>query len=124
MRQGRVLAAQFARRACLRVERQQRAAAKAVVRLMAERPQPIARPWGLRFYRAGVLLALVWLVHAQSRWLEAQRGAGISLRQAQRFFPKADRVQLRDPDRGLHVVLDARGNSIGALLKTSPFTDQ
>jgi thiamine biosynthesis lipoprotein ApbE len=77
----------------------------------------------LRLYRAGVLLVLVVLVHQQARWLEAQRGSSISLRLARKFFPAANRVQLRDAERGLHFVTDARGDTIGCLLTTSPQTD-
>ncbi|HEU0011439.1 MAG TPA: FMN-binding protein, partial [Verrucomicrobiae bacterium] len=77
----------------------------------------------VRFYRAGVLIAIMALVHQQARWVEAQRGPFISLQVARRFFPTANRVQLRDADRGLHYVTDARDDTIGCLLTTSPFTD-
>jgi thiamine biosynthesis lipoprotein ApbE/Na+-translocating ferredoxin:NAD+ oxidoreductase RnfG subunit len=80
-------------------------------------------PLVMRLYRAAVLLVLVVLVHQQARWLEAHRGAAISLRQARKFFPAANRIQLRDPERGLHFVTDARGDTIGCLLTTSPQTD-
>src|SRR5881397_2681456 len=80
-------------------------------------------PLLLRLYRAGVLLVIVVLVHQQARWREAQRGSSISLRQARKFFPAADRVRLRDAERGLHFVTDARGDTIGCLLTTSPQTD-
>ena len=43
----------------------------------------------------------------------ARRGPSISLRAARKFFPKANRIQLRDPERGLHFVTDARGDTIG-----------
>jgi len=79
-------------------------------------------PLLLRAYRAGVLLSLIVLAHEQARWLEAQRDASISLRLARQFFPAANRVQLRD-ERGLHFVTDARGDTIGCLLTTSPETD-
>src|SRR5439155_26145479 len=77
----------------------------------------------LRLYRAGVLVVVVVLVHQQARWREAQRGSSVSLRQARKFFPAANRVQLRDAERGLHFVTDARGDTIGCLLTTSPQTD-
>jgi NosR/NirI family transcriptional regulator, nitrous oxide reductase regulator len=80
-------------------------------------------PMLLRLCRAGVVVILVFLVHQQARWLDAQRGASLSLRQARKFFSKANRVQLRDTERGLHFVTDARGDTIGCLLTTSPFTD-
>src|SRR6266496_642662 len=80
-------------------------------------------PLLLRVYRAAVLLSLIVLAHQQARWLQAQRGAFISLRLARQFFPAANRVQLRDAERGLHFVTDARGDTIGCLLTTSPQTD-
>src|SRR5216117_2922451 len=80
-------------------------------------------PLLLRLYRAGVLLAIVVLVHQQARWRDAQRGSAISIRQARKFFPTANQVQLRDAERGLHFVTDARGDTIGCLLATSPQTD-
>ena len=81
------------------------------------------RPTALRLYRAAIVIALIWLVHVQARWLDAQRSHRISLAQARKIFPGANRVQLRDPERGLHYVTDARGNTLGLLLTTSPQTD-
>jgi len=86
-------------------------------------PRVLKLPLLLRVYRAGVLLVIVVLVHQQARWRDAQRGSSISLRQARTFFPAANRVQLRDAERGLHFVTDARGDTIGCLLTTSPQTD-
>src|SRR3989442_3468617 len=80
-------------------------------------------PLLLRVYRAGVLLVIVALVHQQARWRDAQRGSSISLRQARKFFPAGNRVQLRDAERGLHFVTHARGDTIGCLLTSSPQTD-
>jgi thiamine biosynthesis lipoprotein ApbE/Na+-translocating ferredoxin:NAD+ oxidoreductase RnfG subunit len=80
-------------------------------------------PWLLRFYRAGVLLVTVAVVHQQSRWLEVQRAPSISIRLARKFFPAANRLLLRDADRGLYFVTDARNDTIGCLLTTSPQTD-
>src|SRR6266542_4137107 len=80
-------------------------------------------PLLLRVYRAGVMLVIVILVHQQARWRDTQRGSSISLRQARTFFPAANRVQLRDAERGLHFVTDTRGDTIGCLLTTSPQTD-
>jgi len=80
-------------------------------------------PLFLRLYRAVVLLTIVVLIHQQARWFEAQRSPSISLRVARKFFPTANRVQLRDAERGLHLVADARGETVGCLLTTSPHTD-
>src|ERR1051325_5128518 len=87
-------------------------------------PRMLNRQLFLRLYRGGVLLVIVVLIHQQARWQEAQRGSAISLRQARKFFPAANRIQLRDPERGLHFVTDARGYTLGCLLTTSPQTDQ
>src|SRR5207247_10478176 len=86
-------------------------------------PRVMKLPLLLRVYRAGVLLVIVALLAQQARWRNAQRGSSISLRQARKFFPAANRVQLRDAERGLHFVTDARGDTIGCLLTTSPQTD-
>ena len=80
-------------------------------------------PHLLRLYRAGVLVAIVSLIHFQTRWLEAQRGPIISVRVARKYFSTANRVQLRDAERGLHYVVDSRGEILGLLLTTSPQTD-
>ena len=77
----------------------------------------------LRLYRAAVFLAIVILIHQQARWFEAQREPAISVRVARKYFPAANRVQLRDVDRGLYYVTDSRGDTMGCLLRTSPQTD-
>lgn len=78
----------------------------------------------LRLYRAGVLVSIAFLLHDQAGWLEGRRGGSMSIRQARRFFPGANRVELRDPGRGLYYVTDARGDTLGCLLTTAPFTDR
>ncbi len=78
----------------------------------------------LRACRAGILLAALLLIHQQAEWRESRQPSSLSLGLAQKFFPAADRVQLRDPDRGVHIVLNARGEPIGALMKTLPFTEE
>ena len=82
-----------------------------------------ANSWLLRAFRAGVLIVIAALVHEQARWFEAQRKPAISLRTARKFFAGANRIQLRDPGQGLHYITDSRGDTIGCLLTTSPFTD-
>src|SRR5690242_12516830 len=79
--------------------------------------------WLLRFYRAGVLLVTVAVVHQQSRRLEVRRAPPHASLLARKFFPAANRVQLRDADRGLYFVTDARNDTIGCLLTTSPQAD-
>jgi NosR/NirI family transcriptional regulator, nitrous oxide reductase regulator len=75
----------------------------------------------LSAYRVGVLIIVVLLLNNQARWFEAQRNSAISVRQARKFFPTANRLEPRE--RGLYFVTDARGATIGCLLTTSPETD-
>ena len=74
-------------------------------------------------YRLAVLGLIILLVHQQARWFDAQRDEGISVKQARKFFPTANRLELRDSNRGLYYVTDARGATVGCLLMTSPRTD-
>jgi NosR/NirI family transcriptional regulator, nitrous oxide reductase regulator len=83
----------------------------------------LTRPVLLRVYRAGLLLILALLVHFQTQWRETRHDPALSIRQAREFFPAATRLKLRDPERGLHYVFDARGETLGVLLTTSPHTD-
>jgi NosR/NirI family nitrous oxide reductase transcriptional regulator len=83
----------------------------------------LAKTWLLRAFRAGMVVLVAVLVQEQARWFEAQRKPAISLRTARNYFSGANRVQLRDVERGLHYVTDTRGDTIGCLLTTSPFTD-
>lgn len=77
----------------------------------------------LRIYRAGVLLAFVVLIHQQADWLANQKPPEVSLRQAGRFFPDARSLDVPDPERGLHVVADPLGKTLGGLMTTAPWTD-
>lgn len=77
----------------------------------------------MRAFRAVVLIAAAALLFSQANWWEKQRGSGISLKKARQFFPGAVRLQLRDPERGLYYAVDARGDTVGCLLLTSPQTD-
>jgi thiamine biosynthesis lipoprotein ApbE/Na+-translocating ferredoxin:NAD+ oxidoreductase RnfG subunit len=83
----------------------------------------LTAPSLLRVYRAAVLIAIAVLIHQQAEWFESQRATPISVRVARKYFPSANRVQLRDVDRGLYFVTDSRGDTIGCLLRTSPQTD-
>ena len=60
---------------------------------------PRLRSTLLCFYRAGVLVAIALMLHSQARWFDAQRAPAISVKHAKKYFPKANRVQLRDPER-------------------------
>jgi thiamine biosynthesis lipoprotein ApbE/Na+-translocating ferredoxin:NAD+ oxidoreductase RnfG subunit len=77
----------------------------------------------LPLYRALVLVGLVVLIHEQARWIENQAAPAVSLRQAGRFFPEARRIEMRDAKRGLYLVTDSLGETLGGLLVTSPWTD-
>src|SRR6187402_637182 len=83
----------------------------------------LTTPLLLRAYRAAVLVAIGVLIHQQAGWFEMQRGTDISIRVARKYFPAANRVQLRDVERGLYFVTDSRGDTIGCLLRTSPQAD-
>ena len=78
----------------------------------------------VRVYRAAVLAAIVALIWWQSEWLDARRSAHIGLEQARRYFPSTQRVDLRDVANGIHYAVDSSGELLGALLTTSPHTDQ
>ncbi len=80
-------------------------------------------PLLLRLYRAGLVGLVLLLIHQQSRWFEARHPSSVSLRQARKFFPAANRIQLRDPERGFYFVTDARNDVVGCMLTTSPQTD-
>jgi len=80
-------------------------------------------PLLLRCYRAGVLLLVIVLVHQQARWLAGPTQRLHFLATGAQVFPSANRVQLRDPERGWYFVTDSRGDVIGCLLTTSPQTD-
>ena len=82
------------------------------------------RAWWLRLYRAGVVVAVAVMVHQQAAWLDAQRSPAVSLRQARKYFRSAIRLELRDVERGLYFATDSRGETVGSLLTTSPFSDQ
>ncbi|MFO1501855.1 MAG: FMN-binding protein [Verrucomicrobiota bacterium] len=82
-----------------------------------------ARTVWLRLYRGVILLLVLWLIRQQAHWLDQQLVSPVTLRQARKFLPTAERMQCRDPVRGLYSALNARGDAVGVLLTTSPFTD-
>lgn len=77
----------------------------------------------LRLYRLGVLAVIVVLIHQQAGWIADQRAPVISLREAGRFFPEARRIDTPDPERGLHVIMDPLGETLGGMMTTAPWTD-
>jgi NosR/NirI family nitrous oxide reductase transcriptional regulator len=91
--------------------------------------RPAAKPLtpGLRFaissYRAGVVLAAVAILYFSQPVAEDSGPAAVSLAQAQRVFPTAERLGKRAPQQNSHPVLDGAGNLLGTVLRTSPDTD-
>src|SRR4051812_23305161 len=78
----------------------------------------------LRIYRAGVLVSIARLIHAQHRWMKAQSEDAITVAQVRDFFPEAAALGLRDPESGAHVVSDADGERLGLVMQTAPFSDK
>ena len=76
-----------------------------------------------RLYRLTVLVAIVWLVHANHQWHRAQRGSAISLEEITRFFPDAAELGPREPPYMLQAVSDNNGERLGLVLHTSPEAD-
>ena len=81
----------------------------------------------LHFYRVGVFVALLGLIHAQHRWFVAQkRGALkqlVSVEQVRKFFPEVVRMGDWDFGHGGQNVFDKDDNKIGHVLQTSPEAD-
>ena len=76
-----------------------------------------------RLYRLAVLIAIVWLVHAQHQWLRSQRDTALTLEQIAPFFPGAAELGPREPPYNLQTVSDAGGRVLGMALHTSPESD-
>ena len=95
--------------------------------IQPEADQPEARKrhawwmaWATRLYRLGVVVAIVWLIHANATRARVHGDAPIRLAEVQTLLPTAAKF---DPDpserRGLFV-LDASGVRIGYALRTMP----
>ncbi len=82
------------------------------------------KPLLLRLYRAGVLVAIAWLIHEQHRWLAAQTGGALEVSHVRDFFPAAASLGPRDPDSGVQRVLDAGGATLGLVTQTAPLSDK
>ncbi|NNC90684.1 MAG: FMN-binding protein [Akkermansiaceae bacterium] len=76
-----------------------------------------------RIYRLAVLVAVVWLVHANHQWHRAQRTAVLEVPQVAPFFPGAAALGPREPPYHLQEVRDDAGRTIGLVLHTSPEAD-
>jgi thiamine biosynthesis lipoprotein ApbE/transcriptional regulator of nitric oxide reductase len=79
------------------------------------------RSIALRLFRAAVIVALAWMVFRENTWREAQRNPAVTLEQARKFFPSADRLSPRDLERGGHYVFTAHQlEPLGYVLTTAP----
>jgi len=78
----------------------------------------------LRAWRAGVLIAIAWLMHQQHQWLVAQRDATLTPDRVRDFFPEAHSLGSRDPESGLQKVLNETGDTLGLVTQTSPLSDK
>lgn len=84
---------------------------------------PRLKPLLLRLYRAGVLMAIAWLIHDQHRWFIAQSEAALDVSRIRDFFPSAASLGPRDPDTGVQRVLDDTSGTLGLVTQTAPLSD-
>lgn len=77
-----------------------------------------------RVYRAAVLVAIVWLIHAQQIRLRFQTDRPIKLEEIRSFFPGAQRLELDPSERAGQWVTDKDGAPVGYVLRTSPASDK
>ena len=77
-----------------------------------------------RAYRVVVLIAIVWLIHAQQIRLRFQTDRPIKVEEVRSFFPSANRLQLDPSERAGQWVLDKNATPIGYVLRTSPAADK
>ena len=82
------------------------------------------KPVLLRLYRAGVLVAIAWLMHSQHRWFMAQAGSTLDVSRLRDFYPSAASLGPRDPDTGVQRVLDESGTVLGMVAQTTPLSDK
>ena len=80
--------------------------------------------WCVRGYRLVILLtAAVLLQWSQQHRQQQAQGPAVSLQEAQRLFPQADRLGPRDARHDGHVAYSRTGDLLGYVLRTSPQTD-
>ncbi len=81
----------------------------------------VSRPWILRSYRLGLLVAVALTMRAQQEWrFDQQAALPVTLELARVFFPEADQISDRDAASGGVYVLDDFGEAIGIILTTLP----
>lgn len=76
-----------------------------------------------RLYRLAVLLAIVWLVHAQHHRLRNHFRSELSVVEVTALFPTATVLGEPQPPYGAQQVTDANDLRLGAVLHTSPEAD-
>src|SRR5437879_5519779 len=82
------------------------------------------QPLLLRAYRAGVLVAIALLIHAQHRWMKAQTEILLTVAQVRGFFPQAASLGSRDAESGVQRVLDGGGSTLGLVTQSAPLSDK
>jgi hypothetical protein len=88
------------------------------------RRQSRLKPWLLRLYRLGIVLAIVFIIHRQHARLLADGDAPIRLDEVKPFFPAAARLEIDDSPRKGLFVLDGHGKQLGCVVRTSPISDK
>jgi NosR/NirI family transcriptional regulator, nitrous oxide reductase regulator len=77
-----------------------------------------------RLYRLAVVVAIVWLIRKQQVQLRFDTDRPIRVQEVHAFFPAATRLEPDASERAGLWVLDAKGNTIGYVLRTSPMSDK
>lgn len=81
------------------------------------------KTFGVRLFRAAAVIVAAWLIGQSYRATSPANDAGMSLADARQIFTSAARIGPPDPIRQSYPVFDAAGESLGAVLKTAPETD-
>lgn len=79
-------------------------------------------PLLLRAYRAGVLVVIAWLIHAQQDWRGLQRQAPLTVERVRDFFPDAMGIGAVGAN-GLQRVADKDDATLGFVAQTAPLSD-
>ena len=84
----------------------------------------IFRSWLLRFYRVGVLAAIVVILHFHAARLRIDGDSPITVEESLHFFPTATKLKTDLSEKQGLFVLDSNNNEIGYLLRTAPLTNR
>ena len=82
----------------------------------------LLKGWGLRLYRAGIIVGIVLLVRANLMRLEIEGDWPVTVAEVQPFYPGAVRLRTDVGTMG-HAVVDKRGERIGYVVRTLPIAD-